>query len=91
MEYQAKLNEKKRLFLYCIASFEGTSYKKLQFTDISSFISCCFTSAFASADISFTTFYKFIQHYLKKDFRQEFSFLIIFIQARPIPLTTKFR
>ena len=54
MEYQAKLNEK-NAFLYCISSFEGTSYKKLQFTAPSSFISCCFTSAFTSADVFFTT------------------------------------
>ena len=47
-------------FSHCISSFEGTSYKKLQVTAISSFISCCFTSALTSADI---TFYKFLEVY----------------------------
>ena len=59
MEYQAKLM-KKTPFLYCISSSEGTSYKKLQFTATSSFISCCFTSAFTLAD---TYFYNILEVY----------------------------
>ena len=92
MEYQAKLNEK-NAFLYCISSFEGTSYKKLQFTAPSSFISCCFTSAFTSADVFLQHFtsYKLVQHYLKKDFRPEFFFFTRFNQIYLIPLTAKIR
>ena len=66
MEYQAKINEKYRPVLQCISSFEGTSYKKLQDIAITSFISCCFTSVFTSADINFTTFQNLIQNYLQK-------------------------
>ena len=45
-----KKNAKYTPALHCIPGFEGTSYGKLLDT-VSSFISCCFTSAFASADI----------------------------------------
>ena len=44
--------------VHCISNFECTSYNKIQDTAISSFISCCFTSAFTSADI---TFYNFLE------------------------------
>ena len=46
------------LMVHCISNFECTSYNKIQDTAISSFISCCFTSAFTSADI---TFYNFLE------------------------------
>ena len=82
--------KKKTPSLYCISNFEGTSYKKLQFTAISNFISYCFTSAYISV--------YFLQHFRslfniisKKDFRREFFFFIIFIQTHPIPLTAKIR
>ena len=38
------------LVLHCISRLKGTSYKKLQDTATNSFISCCFTSDFTSAD-----------------------------------------
>ena len=38
------------------SSFEGTFYKKLQNIATSSFISCCFKSAFLSTDIIFCNF-----------------------------------
>ena len=56
MDYQPKLNKKDTPFLYCISSFEGTSYKNLEDTATSSFISYCFTLAFTSAGISFQKF-----------------------------------
>ena len=37
----------------------------------SSFISCCYTLVFTSADIISTTFQNFIQHYLKKKFKDQ--------------------
>ena len=55
MECNSKFNEKCMPVLHCISSFEGT-YRKLQDTDTSSFVSCCFTSAFTSADIIFYNF-----------------------------------
>ena len=42
--------------VHCISNFECTSYNKIQDTAISSFISCCFISAFVSADIIFYNF-----------------------------------
>ena len=38
------------------------------------FISCCFTSAFTSTDIISTSFWNFIQYFLKKGFCQKFPF-----------------
>ena len=68
---------------------EGNSYKILQntATATSSFISCCFTSAFTYQEISFfTTFENFIQHFVtKKDFHHEFPFFNIFTQTSPLP------
>ena len=52
--------------VHCISRFEGTSYKKLQDIATSSFISCCFTPAFTSADIIFYNFLNLIQNYQKK-------------------------
>ena len=65
MEFQAKLNEKYTPVLHCISSFEGIPFKKLRDTATSScipppspssVISCCFSSAFTSADIIFHNF-----------------------------------
>ena len=53
MEYEPKLNEKYTLILYCILSFEGAPYQNVKDTATSSFITCCFTLAFTSADIIF--------------------------------------
>ena len=44
------------LFVQCISCFTGISYKKIQDTVTSCFVSCCFTSAFPSADIIFYNF-----------------------------------
>ena len=48
-----KLNEKYIPLLPCISSFEGTSYKNFQDSCTSSFIYCCFISAFPSANMIF--------------------------------------
>ena len=69
MEHQAKLNEKYRPVLQGISSFEGTFYKKLLDVATSSFVSCCFTPVFTSADIIFTTFQNLIENYLTEYFR----------------------
>ena len=60
MEYKPKLNEKCTPILHCVSNFEGTSYTVLQDTASMSFISCCFPSAFTSADI---IFYNFMELY----------------------------
>ena len=52
----------------CISHFHGTSYKNVKDTATS-----CFTLVFTSADNIFHHTLEFIQHYLKKDFRQKFS------------------
>ena len=70
-----------------MSSFEGTSYKKLQDIATSSFISCCLTSIFTSADIIFTIFQNLIQNYLKK-FRHKFPFFNGLTQSQ-IPLIPK--
>ena len=79
MEYQTKLNEKYTSVLHCISNFEGTSYKNAQDTATSSFVYCCFTSA----DIIFTTFQNFIQHY-EEDFCHKFSLFNGFVVGRPL-------
>ena len=62
--------------LYCISSFEGTCYRKLQDTAASSFISCCFTSsAFTSADI---IFYNFSEHHPKLSKKGFLSWIFLF-------------
>ena len=65
-------------------SFKGIYYKKLQETAASFFVSCCFTSTLISADIIFTTFYNFVQHYLKKEFRHKFPIFNGFTQIPPL-------
>ena len=79
-----KLNEKYIPLLPCISSFEGTSYKNFQDSCTSSFIYCCFISAFPSANmIFFTTFYNSNHHYLKKDFQNKFLFFNRFTPPPP--------
>ena len=56
MEYKPELNEKCMPFLHCISSIEITSYKYLEDSVTSSYISYCFTLAFTSADIIFQNF-----------------------------------
>ena len=60
--------------VHCISNFECTSYNKIQDTAISSFISCCFTSAFTSADI---TFYNFLEPH--STFSEKRFFVRIFL------------
>ena len=57
------------------------SYKNLQDTATSYFISYCFTLVFTSADLIF--------HNAKKDFCLEFYFLNRFTWISPTPLTAK--
>ena len=59
-----------------ISNFEGTSYKKLQDKATSSFISCCLTSIFTSADITFYNFLELDSKLSKKNiFVTNFPFL----------------
>ena len=72
VEYKAQLNEKYMPVL-CYHStvqvlIEGTSYKMLQDIAASSFISCCFTSAFTLADIIFYNFSRLESKLSKKIF-----------------------
>ena len=61
--------------LHCISSFEGTCYRKLQDTATSSLFLAVLHHQLLHQQMSFfTTFQKFIQNYLKKDFCHEFSF-----------------
>ena len=82
--YQAKLNEKCMPVLHCHSSFDRTL--KLQDIATNSFISCCFASAFTSADIIFYNFSELDSKLSKKDFFHKFSFFNDFTQS---PLMTK--
>ena len=75
VEYQSDLNEKCMLVLHCISRFEGTSYEKLQGTVTSSFVSCCFTSAFTSPDI---IFYNFLELHLASSEKRFLSQISLF-------------
>ena len=48
----------KHLFYIVFQVVKGTSYKKLQDIATSSSISCCFTSAYTSADTNFYKLFK---------------------------------
>ena len=65
-----------------ISSFEGTSYKKLQDIATSSFISCCLTSIFTSADIIFYNFSELDSKLSKKYFCHKFPFFNGFTQSQ---------
>ena len=73
MENQAKLNEKYMPVLQCISSFEVTSYKKLLDIATSSFISRCFTSVFALADIILCNFSELDSKLSKRSFSPQIS------------------
>ena len=76
------------LFLQCISSFEGTSYKNYRIRYDPQFIYLLFYLSFYISISFFTNFLNFIQYYLKKDFCINFSFSNGFTQA-PTPLMTK--
>ena len=57
-----------------ISSFEVTSYKKLHNTANSPFISCCFTSAFTSADMTFYIFLELHSSLLERFLSRVFLF-----------------
>ena len=88
--YQAKLNEKYMSVLQGVSSFEGIYYKKLQDIATSSFISCCLTSIFTSADIIFYNFSELDSKLSKKEICHKFPFFNGFTQTQ-IPLITKIR
>ena len=58
----------------------------LQNAATSFFISCCFPSA----DVIFTTFQNFTEHYLQKDFYHKFSLFNKFTQIPPPPQRPNF-
>ena len=75
MEHQSKLNEKCMPVLQSISRFECIFYENLEDTATSSFVSCCFTSAFISPDI---IFYKFLKLHLALYEKRSLSQIYLF-------------
>ena len=72
--------------IHFISRFESTSYEKFQDTATSSFVSCCFTSAFTLPDI---TFYNFLELHVALSEKRLLSQVFLFLTDSPKTLNSQ--